>query len=161
GGNVQLVPPGSLPAGLSLDSAGAVWVLAGAAPGSQTFGYQICELAHLENCASANVTVTVRAPYAITAGNDSRSSVPGRCAVTNVLANDSYNGATASLAAVTLTVTGGDTAAISIDAWGSAVVAANASAGPHSITYRICETASPANCSNDATVAVTVLNRPI
>src|SRR5262245_46621143 len=28
GGNVQLVPPGSLPAGLSLDSAGAVWVLA-------------------------------------------------------------------------------------------------------------------------------------
>src|SRR5262249_5233496 len=161
GVNVQLIPPGSFPAGLSLDTAGAVWVLAGAAPGTQTFAYQICEKAHPQNCGNANVTVNVRAPYAITAGDDSGSSAPGGFAITNVLANDSFNGATASLADVTLTVTGGDSAAISIDAWGSAAVAANASAGPHSITYRICETASPSNCSNNATVMVSVLNRPI
>ena len=161
GANVTAPVAVSAPDGLTLDAAGAVWVDAGAAPGSHTLKYKISEVGNPANSATGTVTVNVRGAFAITAGDDSGSSVPGGFAVTNVLANDTLNGATASLAVVTLTVTGGDSAAISIDAWGSAVVAANALAGPHSITYKICETASPANCSNAATVSVNVLNRPI
>ncbi|HXI27840.1 MAG TPA: hypothetical protein VNG89_05450, partial [Vicinamibacterales bacterium] len=160
GVNVKLSASGTMPAGLSLDTAtGAVWVLAGAAAGSQTFGYQICEISQPDNCASASVTVSVRDLVKPVAGNDETTTTPGRIAIFNVLSNDTFNGAMASLADVRV-----DAAAdqyLSIDAWGSLVVGADTPAGVRSLTYRICERAAIDNCSNVATITVTVVNRLI
>ena len=51
------------------------------------------------NCDTANVTVPVRAPYAIDAVDDATSSYTGRVAVANVLSNDTFKGAAATTAA--------------------------------------------------------------
>ncbi|HKB13646.1 MAG TPA: Ig-like domain-containing protein [Vicinamibacterales bacterium] len=161
GGNVQLTAATSLPTGISLDTAiGAVWVHAGAAAGVQTFGYQICEIAKPDNCATANVTLNVRAPYTITAGDDAATSVPGAVAIASVLANDRLNGAATSVADVSVVQTQSDPA-LTLDSGGAVAVSASASATAHSLKYRICENATPDNCSNEATVTVTVVNRAI
>jgi DNA-binding beta-propeller fold protein YncE len=147
--------------GLTLDSAGAVWIAAGTAAGPQALSYRICEKASAANCATADVKISVRAPYHIGAGNDAGTSVPGATAVASVLANDDLNLVTPTTADVTISVVSPGDGALTLDASGSVSVSAGAATGTHGLAYRICENASPSNCSNDATVTVTVVNRQI
>jgi YVTN family beta-propeller protein len=154
---VTLTQQSSTSGGVALDPAsGAVTVAAGTAVGVYALGYRICEVASPSNCDDATVTVTVRLPFVIDAVNDTASTIPGRNALANVLANDTFDGAPATLARLTLSQLSSTSAGITLDvAWGSVFVAAGTTPGTHTLTYRICETASPSNCDTaDATITV-------
>jgi uncharacterized repeat protein (TIGR01451 family) len=78
---------------------------------------------------------------------------PGQTNVVNVLANDTFNGAPATLAALTYTPAGAPPLTLNLD--GSVDVAAGTPTGVYTANYEICETANPGNCDT-TTVAVTV-----
>lgn len=52
-------PTNPVPAGFTLNSDGTVDIAAGTAPGTYTFGYEICETANSSNCDTATVTLTI------------------------------------------------------------------------------------------------------
>jgi YVTN family beta-propeller protein len=160
--NVTLSVGTPTSAGLALDAAtGAVWVTANAAVGSHTLTYRICDAGNADVCATASVSVAVRARYAIAAADDRATSLPGGIALTNVVANDTLGSEAASLANVSLIAVSSD-AALSLSAGdGSVVVSADAARGDHVLTYRICELADPTNCSANGTATVTVVWRDI
>ncbi|UYC16152.1 Ig-like domain-containing protein [Xanthomonas campestris pv. phormiicola] len=153
---LSLVTPASNP-GVTLDTGtGQVAVAAGTPAGNYTLGYQICETANPGNCDSAVVTVAVAAA-SVEAVDDSAGPVNGRTgasALIDVLGNDSFNGAPASLAALTLTPSNSGPLTINPD--GSVDVAANTPAGSYSASYQICETLNPGNCDS-ATLTVAVV----
>lgn len=144
---------------LALQPGGALRVNPGTPVGTYVIAYEICELANPINCDQATATVTVTA-YAIDAVNDAGSvpSYPGGTAIASVLSNDTFNGAAATLAKVTLAQVSAP-AGITLDLTdGSVDVAAGTPGGSYAVTYQICESASPApgNC-DQATATVTVL----
>lgn len=142
--------------GLSLAPGGAVSVAPGTPEGVATLVYEICETAAPANCDQATVTVTVRAPYAIDAVDDAATSVAGRLVLASVLANDTFNGAAATLSAVTLTQVSSTASTVAlVPTTGGVFVSVGTAAGPHVLTYRICEKATPANCDT-AQVSITV-----
>ena len=147
---------------LALDAAnGDVNVAAGIEAGSHTLAYRICDTATLSSCDDATVNVAVRAPYVIDAVNDSAVSFPGRSVLASVLANDTLNGAPATSTTVTLSAVSSTSSGILFDTWsGSVFVLVGTPPGTQTLTYRVCETASPTNC-DDADVTITVNPFPI
>jgi YVTN family beta-propeller protein len=133
--HVLLSQQSSTDPGVSLYLAtGAVDVAAGATIGVQTLVYRICEIATPGNCDEATVTITVRAPYVIDAVDDSASRLPGGYALTNVLANDTLAGVTATLATVQLTQVSSTSSFIQLaPSTGGVFVYVGAPAGPHTI----------------------------
>ncbi|HYV68312.1 MAG TPA: hypothetical protein VE964_18890, partial [Myxococcales bacterium] len=144
--------------GVALDPiSGSVNVARGAATGTHSVVYQICETANPSNCAQATATVTV-APYVVTAVNDqarSSSKIPGT-AIASVLANDWLGSARATTANVSLSLVSlsPPNADIQLDlSDGSVDVLRRTQSGIYSLVYRICEIASPDNCG-EATVTL-------
>ena len=109
------------------------------------------------------MTVTVGAAP-IVATNDSgtvSNGANGGTAVANVLANDTLNGAPATLGTVVLTQTATTNPNVTLNpATGAVTVAPGTPAGTYTVTYQICEQLNPSNCST-ATVTVTVGAAPI
>ena len=157
-GNVALSFVSSTNAGITLDSAsGAVRIAATTPAGDHTLTYRICERGHPLNCDTAQVALTVRAPFVVDAVDDHATAFQTATAIANVVANDTLGGAAAGLTTVALSFVSSSDAGVTLDAATGAVsVAAGASPGDHQIVYRICELASPANC-DDGTVTVTVV----
>jgi YVTN family beta-propeller protein len=155
--HVTLSQQSSTSEGVALDPAtGAVNVAAGSEVGTHTLVYRICEIAASSNCDDATVTVTVRLPYVVDAVNDSASTLPGRTALANVLANDTVDG-TPAAARVTLSAVSSTSEGITLDVrYGSVFVAVGTAPGPHTLKYMICESASPSNC-DAADVTITVI----
>jgi YVTN family beta-propeller protein len=159
---VKLSTVSSTAAGLTLSAAtGSVFVAPGTAAGTQTLRYRICEIVDPTNCDEADVTVTVKL-FVIDAVNDA-GVVPkaGGTAVANVLANDKFAAAVATLAKVSLSQLTSTHVGISLNAANGTVRVANGTpVGTHTLTYRICEITMPSNC-DDATVTLTILATPI
>ena len=152
GGNVSVaLAGGQLPAGLQLAD-GRVTVAADTAPGSYGFSYTVCDAADNQNCATAAVQVTVRAP-AIVAGADALTLALG--AVGDVLANDTLGGSPASADRVTAVVDAALPTGIQLSVAGLVNVGATAAPGTYAVVYRICQTTVPANCAS-ATATITV-----
>ncbi len=139
---------------------GAITVAPGTALGSYALVYRICEVANPGNCDTALATVLVR-PNVIDAVDDygRGSSKVANTPIASVLTNDRLNGAVAATPAVTMTQVSilPATSGIALNATTGAVsVKAKTSSGIYRLTYRICETASPANC--DTAVATVELS---
>jgi YVTN family beta-propeller protein len=160
--HVTLTQQSSTSDGVTLNPAtGAVSVAAGTPEGTQALVYRICETASPTNCDDASVTVTVLAPYVIDAVNDSAVTLPGRTALASVLANDTLGGTPATLARVTLALVSSTSTGITLDlATGAVFVAVGTTPGLQTLTYRICEIASPTNC-DEADVSIRVNPFPI
>jgi len=144
-------------AGIGLNTAdGSVFVTANAAVGDHSLAYQICEIESPGNCANGTAAVTV-IPHAVQAVNDSGTSPrTGGTPVANVLANDTFDGSSATFGQVTLTLLSSSNAGVTLNAATGAVsVARGTPAGLQTLQYRICERASASNCS-DASVSITV-----
>jgi len=157
-GNVTLSFVSASNAGITLDAAsGAVRVADTTPAGSHTLTYRICERGHPLNCDTAQVALTVRAPFVIDAVDDHATAFQTATAIANVVANDTLGGGAAALTTVALSFVSSSDAGLSFDAaTGAVTVAAGAAPGDHQIVYRICELASPANCDN-GTATVTVV----
>ena len=160
--HVTLTQQSPTSGGVALDPAtGAVDVAAGTSIGVHTLVYRICEIRAPSNCDDGTVTVTVRLPFVIDAVNDSASTLPGRQALASVLANDTLDGTPATAARVTLSVVSATDAGFLLHpTTGSVFVLVGTAPGPQTLTYRICEIASPINCDT-ADVAITVNPFPI
>ncbi len=153
---VQLSAVSSSHPGVTLDTTtGAVRVAAGTPHGVHTLLYRICERANLGNCAQATATVS---PNSIDAVNDSArgSSKKPNTPLASVLTNDRFANAVATPATVTLSLVSisPPNPKIRLDLVdGSIDVLGRTNSGLYNIVYRICETASPANC-DQATVTL-------
>ncbi len=162
-GTVQLSMVSVMPAtaGVTLNTGtGAVLVAQGTDLGTYSLVYQICESANAGNCDTATAAVTVR-PNAIDAVNDfgRGSSKTANTPIASVLANDTLNGARAATPAVVVSLVSlaPATNGITLDlATGAVNVKAKTNSGTYSLTYRICEAVSPANC--DTAVATIELS---
>ncbi|MGG6461591.1 OmpA family protein [Solilutibacter silvestris] len=108
---------------------------------------------------NTSTTPTIPVTAVIVANPDSGSApTTGGVAVANVLSNDTVGGAGATLANVNLTQVSTTNPGVTLNATTGAVdVAAATPAGSYTVTYQICEKASPANCAT-APVTVTVTN---
>jgi len=120
--------------------------------------YTICEDLNPTTCATVVETVEVSAPE-IASGDDSATGidgVTGETGVLNVFDNDTLNGQSVDPSQITLTETIADpTGALTLNPDGSVDVAAGTPAGTYQLTYEICETLNPTNCTT-STVMVTV-----
>jgi hypothetical protein len=140
-------------AGITLNTAtGAVTVAQGTGPGSYSLVYRICEIANAGNCDTATATIAVR-ENAIDAVNDfgRGSSKVANTPIASVLANDRLKGLRAATPAVTLgqVSLSPATSGITLNlATGAVNVKAKTDSGTYYLTYRICETVSPANCDS-------------
>ncbi|KNG91740.1 hypothetical protein, partial [Pseudaestuariivita atlantica] len=153
---------------LALDTeTGAITLAAGAAAGTYTVTYRICERTNGDNCAEATETVTVT-DTALAAGPEPVRALIGTDAAQsagNALdpSNDTLNGAAAVPGAggtVVLTRVSGD-AELALDTeTGAITLAAGAPEGTYTVTYRICEAANTDHCA-EATETVTVTFTPI
>ncbi|MDI6051140.1 Ig-like domain-containing protein, partial [Flavobacterium sp. XS2P24] len=135
---------------------GQITVPAGTPAGSYTLVYQICEILNPTNCDTATVTVTVTAA-AIVAVDDAGTPVNGfngGTAFTNVLTNDTLNGAPVVAAQVNTTFVSATNPGVTLSGT-DVVVAPGTPAGAYTLVYQICEILNPTNCDN-ATVTVTV-----
>ncbi|MDO4724200.1 MAG: hypothetical protein Q4A97_05510 [Comamonadaceae bacterium] len=128
-------------------------------PGSHTNGTaNITNLSNVANFVGNQVLRVNAAAGAIDAVDDAgAATAAGGVAVANVLANDTVNGAPASLSAVTLSLVGSSNPGLTLDvATGAVQAAAGLPAGAHTLQYRICATGgSPCDT---ATVTVTIGN---
>jgi len=123
---------------------------------THTLVYEICEIANPRNCDTATVTVEVTAP-AIDAMNDTGGSVDGvkgGTSFTNVLVNDTLNGALVDPAAVTTSFVSSSHPGVTLVGT-NVMVAPETPAGRETLVYKICEIVNPTNCDS-ATVTVTV-----
>lgn len=124
--------------------------------GDVSLTYRICELARPSNCDDAIVRVSVRGDLIDANEDQADVKTGGGIAIANVLANDTYAGAVATLASVTLSATSTD-AALTLSPDGAVTIAAGASLGLHQMTYQICQIGNAINC-DDAAIKVRVSN---
>lgn len=157
-GHVDIVAdaaPAAAAAGVTLDTAtGAVNVVPGAPSGGYTLGYTICDEAAPANCASAIVSVDVLVPSAIDAVDDAATAKPGEVAVTNVLGNDTLDGAPLAEAILTQ-IEASDPGLFFDPSTGTVTLRSTTPYGPQSLRYSACETTDPSNC-DPATVSIDV-----
>ena len=159
---ITVTNPGDVPQDVVINDDGTVTVPPNTTPGDYTIEYEVCETKHLpayQNCDTGSVTITV-AETPITAENDT-VSVNGNTGgtSTSVLANDEFDGATATTNDVTVTPTGQLPAGVTLNADGTVTVAENTPEGTHTIPYQICETARPTNCDS-AEITLTITSGP-
>jgi hypothetical protein len=153
--SLSAIPSGD--PGIALAANGSVSVAAGASVGDHTVAYRICEIASPTNCAQSTATITVLAHSLFAASYTASVSRAGGIAVANVLANDTFDGAPATFAQVTLSQVSSTSDGVALNAATGAVsVASGTAAGVQTLAYRICETASLSNCAvGTVTVNVT------
>lgn len=161
---VGLALIGSLPPELTFNAGtGVVGVKPETPAGDYSFQYEICEKLNAQNCAVANVTVSVEAAD-IVANDDTFGPVNGRDGGDlpgNVLDNDTLGGDPVNPSKVTLTPN--DPApndGVTLNNDGTVTIEPSTPAGQYPITYQICEILNPSNCDT-ATVTVTVEAPPI
>ncbi len=159
-GNATIAQSGSWPAGITLDAAsGAINTTAAAAPGTYALIYQLCDRSAPPNCATATDTVTVKA--SIIAVPEAGTALAGVAAtpIANIAANDSVNGAAATLGSAgnaSVAPSGTWPAGLALNlSSGALTSAATVAPGTYSVTYQLCDKAAPPNCAT-ATDTVTV-----
>lgn len=143
-------------AAIVFNADGSVTVPAGTAAGTHATTYTICYLDPPTVCDSASVQISVIAPGALVANDDTYSGINGTSgnpAVGNVLDNDTLDGTPVAPGDIVLTPTNAGPVTIAAD--GTISVAPNTPAGIYTPSYQICEAALPDNCDT-ATVSVTV-----
>ncbi|MDI1316008.1 hypothetical protein, partial [Flavobacterium sp.] len=142
---------------------GVVSVPAGTPAGTYTITYNLCEkLNPLTNCDPAIVTITVTAP-SITAVNDTYTGV--NCTTSgvigNIFTNDTLNGGSFTANQVNFTLLTGSNPNITIGSNGDVNITSGIAAGTYTFTYKICQTINPTNCSNTATISISVNQSPL
>ncbi|MFD2099576.1 gliding motility-associated C-terminal domain-containing protein [Flagellimonas iocasae] len=143
---------------LSVNDDGTVSVAPGTPEGTYTIDYTICDIADVDNCDTATVTVEVGPGTGnmIDAVDDSYTadgSVGGVIADSNVLDNDTLNGEPVTLEDVLLSSTPTDELTVNDD--GSVSVIPGTPEGTYTIDYTICDITNVDNCDT-ATVTVQV-----
>ena len=141
---------------LMVNEDGSVTVVPNTPEGTYTIEYTICEIANVDNCDTATVTVDVGPGMGnvIDAVDDTYASdgSGGDIPDANVLDNDTLNGEPINSEDVVLTST--PTGVLTINDDGSITVASGTDSGTYTIEYTICEVANPENCDSAIVIVV-------
>ncbi len=162
-GNATVAQAGTWTAGFALNAAtGAITMTAAVPPGSYTLQYELCDKATPPNCATATDNVTVSASIVPVADTGTAVAGTASTAIANVAANDSVNGAAATLGSTgnaTVAQSGTWPGGIALNGGNGAVtVTAAVAPGTYSLLYQLCDKSSPANCATMTdTVTVTAV----
>ena len=151
-GNATVAQSGTWPAGVTLDAtSGAINTTAAAAPGSYSLAYQLCDRGAPPNCATTTDTVTVKAAIIAVPEAGTVPAGAAATAIANVAANDTVNGAPATLGSggnATVAQSGPWPAGLALNpASGAITSAATLAPGSYSVTYQLCDRSTPANCA--------------
>lgn len=155
----SLLANGGIP-GLVLNSNGTFTVPASAPPGDHTASYRICDSSpgKPDVCSDATALIRVATPP-IDAVNDDFTATPvspGGGTTPSVLGNDTLAGSPASTGAVAPSiVNNGGITGLTISPSGIFTIAAGTPTGDYTVTYRICDAATPALC-DDATALIRI-----
>lgn len=144
--------------GLFMNENGTLTPSSSLSTGTYTAEYEICELAHPNNCSFGTVTYTITIPH-IDAVNDTFSNINGQTGGTNfsILENDMLGvGTGLNYTVVNLTV-GALPAGFSVNTYGILTIPPGTPFGTYTFTYQICDLINPANCDS-GTVIVNVNN---
>jgi uncharacterized repeat protein (TIGR01451 family) len=150
---------------IQLESNGSVTLSPGTInSGNYYIGYQICQISNPTNCTSATASVYVTNPP-IVAINDAvtiaSNSVAPQIIIEDILANDTLNGLPISLSNATIIAQVSSTAAtyFSIGSTGAvSLIAGSVPPGTYVMEYHICQSTLPNNCTQQASVTITVIN---
>ncbi|WP_411852375.1 Ig-like domain-containing protein [Stenotrophomonas sp. LGBM10] len=140
------------PQGLAFNSNGSfTYTPPAGTVGAVTFSYQACLPApDAAVCSTATVTLTL-AVNAVVANDDTVAApVTGGAVTPSVLANDALNGVTPPAPATVQLLLVGAPPGFVINNDGTVQVPATATAGATTLTYQLCEAASPTNCDTAA-----------
>jgi hypothetical protein len=148
------ITPNYLPPGFTLNSDGTFTVALGTPVSNYSFSYNICEIANPTNCATTVGSFALSSN--IVANQDAFTffTPPTTGSTVSVLDNDILNGIAATTAAVTVSplyVPPGFT----LNTDGTVTIPASFTSGNYVISYRICQTTFPVNCS-DAIVSIVI-----
>jgi len=145
---------------ITIQPNGRVDVAAGTPGTTYTTTYQICLVAQPAVCDIGTVSVTLAAPGVLVAADDTVTGTPpgGATGVTNVLTNDTLNGAPVDPSTVVLTPV--NTPALTIQPDGSVNVAPGVPGTTYTTTYQICLVAQPTVCAT-GTLSVTLGAAPV
>ncbi len=143
---------------LTINEDGSVTLLPGTESGTYTIDYTICEIANIDNCDSATVTVEVEEGMEaniIDAIDDSYTVESDDITIdgSNILLNDTLNDEPVNLENVILTST--PNGILTINENGSVTIEDGIPPGTYTIEYTICEIANVDNCDT-ATVTVII-----
>jgi hypothetical protein len=160
-GNSTVSEYGTWPSGIALNPAtGAITTTPAVPPDIYEVQYQLCDLNTPPDCATTTDTITVT--VSIVANPDTGSAVAGLAStpISNVAANDTINGAPATLGAsgnATIAPFGTLPAGIALNTATGAVTVTNALAlGTYTFEYQLCDLNTPPDCSTTTdTVIVT------
>jgi len=140
---------------------GEVFLPAHTPAGTYTLTYSLCTKSAPYNCSGvATVTIIVSpSPIKLQTTDDTFSHTTTQTIVLgNVLTNDSYNTQSVTTASVTISTT---TALTNVPyiatATGEVLLPAHTPAGIYTLTYSLCPKSAPYNCSEVATVTVSVI----
>ncbi|WP_281228990.1 DUF7507 domain-containing protein [Flavobacterium aquiphilum] len=153
--NVDISFVGSTDPRITLSGTDVI-VAAGTPAGAYSLDYKICDKSDSTNCDGARVTITV-IPAVILANDDTGTNIEGHLggtAFSNILTNDTLNGAAVASSQVNTTFVSSTNPGITLSGT-DVIVLAGTQAGSYSLTYQICEKLNPSNCDT-ATVTVTV-----
>ena len=151
---------GTVPSGWTGNSDGTITVPAGTRSGTYTVTYTICDKLNTSNCSSTSVTVTVGVPPIV--ANPDTGNIPNGAnggTVSSVIPDDSYNGQTPPPAGTVTATFNNIPSGWTGNPDGTITVPAGTRSGTYTMTYHICDALG--NCSNEATVTVTVGAPPI
>ena len=143
-------------------STGEVLLPAHTSAGTYTLTYSLCAKTAPYNCSEvATVTIIVSpSPIKLQTTDDtfSHTTTTQTIVLGNVLTNDSYNTQSVTTASVTISTT---TALTNVPyiatATGEVLLPANVPAGTYTLTYSLCAKTAPYNCSEVATVTVSII----
>jgi uncharacterized membrane protein len=159
-GNASVAKVGTWPTGLALTAAsGSVTTSATVLPGIYSIQYKLCDKNTPPDCATTTDTVTVIAP-SIAPVPDHGIAIVGTAstAISNVAANDTVNGAPATLGTsgnATIAQIGNWPTGIALDTLTGAVITANSvPAGTYQLQYQLCDKNTPANCGTATDTAL-------
>ena len=119
--------------------------------GPVTFSYQACLPApDAAICGTATATLDIAVNAVVATDDTFAAPISGGSATPSVLANDSLNGVSPPAAAAVQLLLVGAPAGFVINNDGTVQVPAGVTAGATTLTYQLCEAASPTNCDTAA-----------
>ena len=134
--------------------------------GIYTLTYSLCPKSAPYNCSEVATVTIIVSPFPIklqtTDDTFSHTTTTQTIVLGNILTNDSYNTQSVTTASVTISTT---TALTNVPyiatATGEVILPAHTPAGTYTLTYSLCTTSVPYNCSGVATVTIIVSPSPI
>jgi len=144
------ISSGNTLTGVTLSSSGILTWPESSASGVYHVDYQICEVANIYNCSTAQAHVAIaRLPRPIQANADSGTFLNTHTGTLSLLDNDTFSGSQAHTGVIHISLTGASTlSGVSLDSEGDLIIPPSSLTGVFLLSYEICEITSPTNCSS-------------